>query len=1253
MRAHAGLFLLLLLSALCASYARAGGVIIAGKHPSISVVPAPGPVTINGKLDDWDLSGEILTYEFVETAEKRHARTAMMYDAQNLYIAVTFADDTPMMNMVDGKIDPSRGWDADAYQVRLINDPTLGYPINVTKALPVGRDCIFWYFTGRKEPWLSITNVTFVPPGEAQYDFPGVKVFGGADAGAAFQRVDGGYVMEAKIPWTRLGMTGAPAPGTKLAMTSQHLWGNDTGTRYATSVNDITAPGGGFTYQCISGWGYALFEPAGKLARAREELPTAREVAQTQSFTYTLPEARHVSVGLFDATGNLVRTLLTDAPRPAGTTTEHWDGLNDFGDLLPAGAYTAKMLTHTGITQDWVVSLHNSGTPPWVTADGTGSWGGDHGVPLDAACAPDRVFLLWDTAEAGWNLIGCSLDGRKQWGTWCYQNYPSPNALATDGSRVYVSQQAGITVHDAATGKPCNFANGARGLDVDGGGVTDLAYRDGQLFTLGNGKVTVIQLSTCKTVRSFPVGAGAKGLAVVPGTPYLLTTRADGTVCRLDPRFGTCVTLFSALLVHPFDVAVSADGQRIYVSDQGRGQMTVKVFSYPAGKALGTVGKPGGRPALGKYDPNGLFMPGGIAFDAKGRLWVTEMDQTPKRVSVWLPSGKQGKLAKEFFGASDYAVGVSADPAQPEYAYLHNTRWIVDYDKKTAKLDCTFVRPGYDGLQPTFSNGWMGEIIRIRHVQGRTFLCAGSSVWELHGDRAVPIAAMCWLPRAANWPVPDYNRPDNWAYVCYWSDLNGDGFMQPEEIELVRGGESSEAPALNMGDDLALEIGTKRVGVKEWRHGLPIWFKPQEIKAPFTTIHGNWPVCWNPAHTRCISLDTNDGYYTNDMRKNGIGCYAPDGTRLWRFKAGIGMDLNAPLTKPGEIRGAERVIGFAPSPVGEIFGVNGYYGNYNFLTEDGLFITELCHDNRRGHPLDGTVLCPEGFSGYFLQHPKSKKYYLYGGDSDGRIWEVKGLETLRQSQFPLAITADDAAHAAQALAAFQQNGGGAAVTTLRHVAKPVLVDGALDEWDFTQAVSIAAGPGRGGKAMAAYDDTMLYLAYRVADDSPFVNGGGDWAYLFKTGDLVDLMLCTTAGADPARKAGAGDLRLILAPFQGKPTAILNQKVADGGPAAPLKFTSPGQFEEYARVTTLPGAVVAVKTNPDGYTLEAAVPLAALGFTPKAGMNYPIDFGILYGDPAGAKTIMRAYWANQHTSIIGDIPTESRITPANLGTARVE
>src|SRR5262245_38320918 len=85
-----------------------------GRNKRIFVVPRPGPVVIDGKLDDWDLSGQILVYVAPETSEMQSIRIALMYDDQALYVSGVVRDPTPLMDRHDPKVDGKRGFTARA-----------------------------------------------------------------------------------------------------------------------------------------------------------------------------------------------------------------------------------------------------------------------------------------------------------------------------------------------------------------------------------------------------------------------------------------------------------------------------------------------------------------------------------------------------------------------------------------------------------------------------------------------------------------------------------------------------------------------------------------------------------------------------------------------------------------------------------------------------------------------------------------------------------------------------------------------------------------------------------------------------------------------------------------------------------------------------------------------------------------------------------------------------------------------------------
>jgi hypothetical protein len=79
------------------------------QNVGIPVVPAPGKVTIDGDLKDWDLSGRVWAFADKSIRSRYSAEVAMMWDAANLYVAIHWKDPTPMFNLVDPAFNPSDG----------------------------------------------------------------------------------------------------------------------------------------------------------------------------------------------------------------------------------------------------------------------------------------------------------------------------------------------------------------------------------------------------------------------------------------------------------------------------------------------------------------------------------------------------------------------------------------------------------------------------------------------------------------------------------------------------------------------------------------------------------------------------------------------------------------------------------------------------------------------------------------------------------------------------------------------------------------------------------------------------------------------------------------------------------------------------------------------------------------------------------------------------------------------------------------
>ncbi len=1316
------------------------------RHDRIFVVPAPKGVLIDGDLKEWDLSGAI-TCVFDEALKPRFTVTvAAMYDAQALYIAAHFVDDTPLLNRHDPAVEPDKGWDGDCLQVRLCSDPKAPYPLPNMESERVCH-LTMWFYTDKQLPVLHIA-----------YDaYRTSKIWTGKDSGLAFRRdKDGkGYTLEGRIPWERLNAkANPPRAGDCIAFVVQPLWSDSTGWKQVLTFNDVIREAG-FSFQSARMWGQAVFLPHGKLQLAERPKPKAEQLLP---LTLRLPlhdaQARVVSAAVFSADGTLVRTLPViqrdeqSIKRGEKFVTIRWDGLDDDGQPLPPGRYIVKVLTHRGIGQRYVTSLHNAGNPPWRTDDGTGSWGGDHGPPIAAASDDERVYLGWTVSEAGWAIIAVDPKlpsgdgvinriGKKYWGQHQVLEIGIlVTALASDGERLFVAQdgkswggdwadpkvlnKAGVVLWEAKTGKPINFPFGKRALilsewsdelkpvelkpyerlsiyhplvprkrpwerfrDNDFGpqelglnllGIAvhgDTLY--GSLFL--EDKVVAVNWRTGERIKEFPLPRPC-GIAIANDGQLIVVS--DKRIVRLNPKTGEAVPLVTEGLSSPWGVALDRQGN-IYVTDCG-GAMCVKVFDGN-GKLQRLIGKQGGRPWVGRYDPDGMLRPSGITVDREGKVWVCEHDNAPRRISVWTSNGK---LIADLLGAGHYAVMGAADERQPQFVNTHATLFSVDYAAGKWQVLATLIRPQMNGF--TFTpDGLTDRDYKFRHVRGQTFLVhcgrGGVVIYRLGKDFvAQPVCALGpggALPLHGfardDLPVPEKQRDEFWrnthAFAFWWTDFNGDGLVQPDEFALER---VDRSWGLYWGswvdDDLTIWSATPhgtgaiwRIPVKEWLpNGVPVYPKPSE-QTPLMFVMGKGTV-----HSvmvdgeRLFVLEQEGGdAYGKGAKWQAISCYSisQPTKRLWAYRrVWLGFGLEAPLSKPGDVVGAMKFIGKAKLDNGiTLIGVNGYFGQFNLLADNGLWVASLCKDNRYGPKADETTVWPENFSGFLFRNRDDGKVYLIAGDTDCRIWEVTGLEGIRTMQTEFALTEADRKLAMKAAMMRQGIPAGLPPIRMRKVpAGRIAVNGDLSDWDMSAAVTIDAGAGRRAKVALAYDDANLYAAFDVADDSPMLNSGKDFALLFKTGDACDLFLAVDPSADPKRtRPAAGDMRLLFSVMDGQPVCVLYEPVVREGERAMRLFTSPTGAEAFDRVVLLKEAQVAIKRAKNGYALEASIPLSVIRFAVKAGATYRGDVGVIYSDAGGSRNVLRACYFNKDTAIINDIPTEARLQPQNWGMILVE
>ncbi|MFZ2654470.1 MAG: hypothetical protein WAX69_06100, partial [Victivallales bacterium] len=738
-------------------------------NTELRTVPAPGKVVIDGKLNDWDLSGEILMcYDLETLLNKYSSRAAAMYDKDYLYLSFRIKDPTPMLSHVNPGVQPTQsvgdGWRSDCVQLRLWADPEKGVGPEGGRVTHI--DC--WNYTDGGIPAANILHGSNLSsPEDKTFDAIGK----GVDA-AFIKDADGkGYTQEMRISWRLLRRDGRPCiAGENMRLGIQTCWGDSSAQnffehQFADLLNP-ERPQREFFGSSNNAWGILSFSGKGKLPPSDsiaklsvfESLNKVRySTSGPVKLEYSVPCDGSVTLVVEKPDGTRVRNLISDYPRKAGANTDYWDGADDNGRLVSPGDYIVRGLYHEEIDPVFRMAYGSPGNPPWDTSDGKGDWLPDHVPPLAAAADGERVYLSSEYSEGGSAIIAVGLDGQKQWGI----TRDASGMLATHGKYLYTLRGGRVPNHqlpgkisiariDPAKGTYVPFTDKQsfkvisefpnehqiKPREPAGEAVEAHAYDAEwcQFETMGlasaGGKLHVSLFYQNAVIDIDPESGDVVGrheiekpvgLAQDKSGKLLVVTGKK--IVRMDAD-GRTEPVVSEGLSAPIGLATDKAGN-IYVSEWAD-QMCVKVFS-PDGKFLRSIGKMGGRLLTGDYDPDGMFRPWGLAVDAQGRLWVAEHDYSPKRVSMW--SAADGKFLREYCGQTAYASGEAAvNQFNPRQAFVSGNT--VELDWATGRWRVTGylwrpTRPG-DLLGPSVrglsSAGFPWPHFEFRERDGHKYL---------------------------------------------------------------------------------------------------------------------------------------------------------------------------------------------------------------------------------------------------------------------------------------------------------------------------------------------------------------------------------------------------------------------------------------------------------------------------------------------------------------------------------------------------
>jgi hypothetical protein len=522
--------------------------------------------------------------------------------------------------------------------------------------------------------------------------------------------------------------------------------------------------------------------------------------------TFKLAKPGRASLAVYSPDGAVqVRTLLVGERLAAGKHTVTWDGLDRDGRPVVPGKYRWKLVTGPGLEATFLNSLGaNPPGGPWA------KWVGNHTGPNTIAVGKAGICVGAPIAEGPPNIQMFETDFATT--RWLSPHY-GWNSIGhrmlrmTDTAVVSLSQDARVGVMDALTGA------GRTGVDVLWDGDKRPGYDGGWELSLdAPGDRFVIGYRDHDAVRWFELASGKVVRETKAAKPRRVALRADGAllvlgeqgVVRVNADDAQAVLVEAKALVSPTALVWDESNQTFLVAN---GAPDNRILRFAAdGKLLKTYGVEGGR-VPGPYYPDRFAEVADLAAD-NGRFYVVEGGEAGGGLRRIAHVAEDGKILGERFGGAEFFSCAAAVPGNPHEVYYASCPGLIgryDFDPATGKNRLTHLLKLDAPIFPGFSVFPHYKPI-VRKGQVYLALCGtgGSGAYlvrpDLQTGRLVPVALYAFKPWG-NWSKDSVPAPiakaaalqgiDPLSYKASgytWSDVNGNGQLDPEEFRFAASG---------------------------------------------------------------------------------------------------------------------------------------------------------------------------------------------------------------------------------------------------------------------------------------------------------------------------------------------------------------------------------------------------------------------------------------------------------------------------------